>query len=273
MTDLIQKIGKSIIQHGSENDRIYLMRFAGRAEALIKKLDQICLENKYSKIFAKIPASSAPAFIANNFKIEAFVPRFFKGREDCFFVAKYFSKNRSKISEKELTILQNFPKSKKNSKNINSSPYKIKKIQKGDALKLAELYRKTFKSYPFPIDSKKYLLETIQENVIYFGAWQDDKLIGAASAEIDQDFLNAEMTDFAVAPKFRGNNLALILLARAEKEMKNLGIKTLYTIARLNSFGMNATFLKAGYAFSGTLVNNTNIAGSLESMNVWYKQV
>jgi hypothetical protein len=34
---------------------------------------------------------------------------------------------------------------------------------------------------------------------------------------------------------------------------------------------MNITFARAGYRYAGTLVNNTQICGQLESMNVWYK--
>jgi len=34
---------------------------------------------------------------------------------------------------------------------------------------------------------------------------------------------------------------------------------------------MNITFSRMGYRYSGTLLNNTNISGRLESMNVWYK--
>ena len=273
MADLIKKIGKSTIQHGKENDRIYLMHFAGQAEPLIKKLEQICLENKYSKIFAKIPASKAPTFFANHYEIEGFIPRLFQGQEDGFLLAKYFSKTRKKLPIKQLIDLQNLLKTKKVQTNIDGSQYRIKKIQKKDISKLVEIYKKVFKSYPFPIHSEKYLLKTMQDNIVYFGAWKDGELIGAASSEIHQESLNAEMTDFAVMPEFRGNNLALILLSKMEKAMKKIGLKTLYTIARLKSLGMNATFLKAGYSYSGTLINNTNIAGGLESMNVWYKQI
>jgi len=53
--------------------------------------------------------------------------------------------------------------------------------------------------------------------------------------------------------------------------MRKQGIKTLYTIARLDSIPMNKTFLKLNYCYSGTLINNTNIAGSIESMNIYYK--
>jgi beta-lysine N6-acetyltransferase len=34
---------------------------------------------------------------------------------------------------------------------------------------------------------------------------------------------------------------------------------------------MNKTFAALGYRYGGTLVNNTQICGDLESMNVWHK--
>jgi hypothetical protein len=34
---------------------------------------------------------------------------------------------------------------------------------------------------------------------------------------------------------------------------------------------MNVTFARCGYRFAGTLINNTQISGRIESMNVWYK--
>jgi len=34
---------------------------------------------------------------------------------------------------------------------------------------------------------------------------------------------------------------------------------------------MNITFARNNYSFAGTLINNTNISGQIESMNVWYK--
>jgi len=34
---------------------------------------------------------------------------------------------------------------------------------------------------------------------------------------------------------------------------------------------MNITFAKAGYRYAGTLVNNTDISGTIESMNVWWR--
>ena len=58
-----------------------------------------------------------------------------------------------------------------------------------------------------------------------------------------------------------------------EKAMQQQGITSRFTIARLISSAMNKSFLTAGYLYGGTLINNTNISGSIESMNVWYKNL
>lgn len=58
-----------------------------------------------------------------------------------------------------------------------------------------------------------------------------------------------------------------------QDEAKRRGLLTAYTIARALSVGMNKTFAKCRYAFSGTLVNNTHISGHIQSMNVWWKDL
>jgi len=96
-------------------------------------------------------------------------------------------------------------------------------------------------------------------------------LVSASSTEIDFSRQNVEMTDFATIPDYRGNNFAQFLLYQMENEVAKKGIKTFFTVARGVSFGMNITFVKLGYKFGGTLINNTNISGSVENMNIWYK--
>jgi putative beta-lysine N-acetyltransferase len=81
------------------------------------------------------------------------------------------------------------------------------------------------------------------------------------------------MTDFATNPEYSGNNLSLLLLRAMEEEMIIRKVKTVYTIARSYSKGMNITFAKQNYQYMGTLINNTNIAGNIENMNVWYKSI
>jgi GNAT superfamily N-acetyltransferase len=79
------------------------------------------------------------------------------------------------------------------------------------------------------------------------------------------------MTDFATDPEHRRASLAAHLLAAMEADARQDGVKTAFTIARAVSYGINIMFARAGYAFGGTLVNNTNISGRVQSMNIWYK--
>jgi putative beta-lysine N-acetyltransferase len=94
-----------------------------------------------------------------------------------------------------------------------------------------------------------------------------------AASEKDPDNLAVEMTDFATLSGHRRQGLASCLLKAMENEMIQQGLKTAYSIARSLSPAMNITFVKNGYKYGGTLGNNTNIAGRIESMNIWYKHL
>ncbi len=278
MFDKIDVIGEgTLIQHGKINDRIYLMKFDERdAQRIFSLLSEIALANKYSKIICKIPKHLAPLFFAEGFFLEAFIPNFYNNKIDVFFVSKFLNSDRLlHIEEESLldisALLSNSPK-KKNSKKKESG-YIIRALNKSDVEQITAIYREVFETYPFPIHNPGYILKTMDENVQYYGAEKDDKLVALSSAEIDFKAGNAEMTDFATHPDYGGNNLSSLLLKTMEKAMKKQDIKSLYTIARLNSIPMNKTFYRNSYEYSGTLIKNTNIAGKIESMNVFYKHI
>ncbi len=65
MTDRVEKIGRSTVQHGPFNDRVYLMKLA-RADTpgILPALDELASREGYSKIFAKIPAWQKLAMMA-----------------------------------------------------------------------------------------------------------------------------------------------------------------------------------------------------------------
>lgn len=141
----------------------------------------------------------------------------------------------------------------------------------GDARIMSALYNRVFATYPFPIGDPAYIRRTMDGQVVYFGIWLGGELAALSSAEMDVEARNVEMTDFATLPAYRGRHLATLLLEAMEARMHARKIATSYTIARATSFGMNITFATMGYQFGGRLVNNTNIAGEFEDMNVWYK--
>jgi len=274
--DCIEKLGHSLIQHGNFNNRIYLMKFDERDYAnLLPQLDDLAIKNGYSKIFAKIPATAQPISLQNGYVQEAYIPEFYIGNEGVFFMSKFLDPERLKIAPEALTTLTGLLSGPRNNEADNlPANFEIKETELIDAPLMAKLYQQVFKTYPFPITEISYLQKTMEEgSIIYFGIWDHGKLVGLSSAEIDTSNLNAEMTDFAVLPEYRGQKLASFLLRKMEDEMRIRNFKTLYTIARLNSPGMTKTFINQEYEYSGLLKNNTNISGQIESMNVFYKRI
>lgn len=109
------------------------------------------------------------------------------------------------------------------------------------------------------------------DHIIYALIFNEGNLVAAASAEINYEHSNAEMTDFATLDSEQGNGLAKILLYKLEKTLIDMNINTLFTIARSKSIGMNHVFSKMDYSYTDTLINNCHIDGNFEDMNVWCK--
>lgn len=279
MEDKIEIVGQgSTIQHGKLNDRIYLIKLRKEdCPDILNILSEIARENNYSKVFCKVPGWAAPYFFSDGYLTEGYIPKFYNNREPAFFLAKYLSSDRllgvENDSLTELGILLGKELTDSKPRKKRSLKVKTRKLTGSDVEQITEIYRKVFLSYPFPIHNPGYIHKTMKENVYYFGMEHKGKLIAVASAEVDKKGGNAEMTDFATLPNFRGMKLSQKLLSKMEKEMKPLGIYTLYTIARLNSMPMNKTFLNQKYNYAGTLIRNTNISGKIESMNVYYKHI
>ena len=276
MSDCITKIGRSLIQHGKFNDRIYLMSLDNTDyPGILHEMDVIAQENQYSKIFAKIPTYALDGFLDAGFIEEATIPGFFNRQADAFFMGKFLDPRRQieRFPQKVTEIIDTAQA--KGPAEIFPIPqgltYKI--AGKEDAGAICAVYKEVFETYPFPIHDPDYIRQTMDENFIYFTLWDGDKLAAVSSTEIYPAYSNVEMTDFATLPSYRGNGGAQFLLQKMEEEMRARGIVNAYTIARAYSFGMNITFARNVYQFGGTLTNNTNISGSMESMNVWFKSL
>ena len=273
--DIIQNIEGSVVQHGPHNNRIYLIRFnPSGTHSLITALDDMALKNGYGKIFAKIPEPSWRAFKSAGYIKEAVVPRFFTGKIDGFFIAKYFCPRRQKAQNNENLFKLARQTGEKPTEIINRSSRAIRDIascKPSDVTEMSAIYQNIFKSYPFPIQKPAYLKRMMREGVLYYCIRIEGRMAAIAAAEIDLKSKNVEMTDFATSPKWRGLGLAGMLLKYMDRKTRELGIKTAYTIARAESMGMNSVFRNNGYNYAGLLKNNSQICGSIQSMTVWYK--
>jgi putative beta-lysine N-acetyltransferase len=275
MPDAVEYIDGSLVQHGSFNNRIYLMHLnTADIEGLIATLENLAHQNGYGKIFAKVPARAWPVFKSSEYLKEAVVPGFFNGRTHGFFIAKYFSVSRQNdpLTEKRLGVLVaggKRPTDRKGRSRRNDNA--VAACRASDAVEMSSLYREVFPSYPFPIHQPAYLKHLIDKGACYFGIRDAGRLVAVAAAEIDPWAENAEMTDFATRAEWRGSGLAGILLRHMESTVADRGIKTAYTIARANAEDMNRVFMRQGYHYAGWLPNNTQVGGRIESMLVWYK--
>jgi len=273
--DKIERTGDALIQHGHLNRRVYIMK-VGDADPcrLIEMTERLAVTNGYTKVFAKVPETRSSEFLRAGYAAEASIPGFFRGREKALFLCKYFlDSRRIEKQEKELDRIEALAKRQISMKRTawGDSRFLLRPCTPHDASCMSDLYGRVFPSYPFPIDRPDYILKTMKSHSDYFGVECGRKLIALASAEMDREQENVEMTDFATLPEWEGNGLGQHLLSVMETVMTGKGIKTAYTIARAASAGINIIFSKQGYRFGGRLINNTNISGCIESMNVWYK--
>lgn len=272
-SDILEYIEGSLVQHGHYNDRIYLMKLgAFDPERIAVRLIEKAVEAGYSKIFAKIPDFAEPVFFRHGFKEEARIPEFYNGRTGAAFLGFYLDKQRAR-DERLVSLDALLDACLKHQPAVADLPdgFFLRRCSKEDVDQIARVYSIVFPTYPFPIDDPFYINRTMTTNVDYFGIEAFGKLIALSSAERDEEAENVEMTDFATLPDWRGHGLATHLLKAMEDAMQAQNMKTAYTIARSASPGMNIAFAKAGYRYAGRVINNTNISGQIESMNIWYK--
>jgi len=269
--DAVVKVGDSLLQHGKFSDRVYLMRLhPPDATEVLDAMESLAGSNAYTKLFAKVPKSASDLFLERGYELEASVPRLFQGEEGLFLV-RYPDPRRRKSADMDiiLKVLERCREARRIADDGAES--ESRELGPEDAEQLADVYREVFQTYPFPIQDPGYLRRTMKAGFRYFGMDADPGLCAVSSFEPETERRCAEMTDFATRPAFRGRRAASVLLRRMEGSARDAGIETAFTIARSVSFGMNLTFARRGYTFAGTLYNNTNIGGSIESMNVWYK--
>jgi putative beta-lysine N-acetyltransferase len=238
--------------------------------ALVEKAGALGLD----KIWLKSGVRWKQAFLQAGMKLEASIPGYYKGGEPALVLAIYLSTRRqtpsnSRGADQAEELISCF----KTRSSIRALPAGIT-LQWGQpehCLVLARLYGRVFSTYPFPVADPDYLKLTMDKGARYIMAWRHEELVAAASAEINRTHKNAEMTDFATISKWRGYGLANCLLTQMEARLEIEGLRCLYTIARSSSIGMNKVFAGAGYGFNGVLINNCNISGGFEDMNVWSK--
>ena len=94
--DQIMRIGKSLVQHGKVNDRIYLMDLdEADAADMPETLNKMAVQEKYGKIHAKVPERFRKLFADSGYVTEASIPKLYKGKETGYFMSKFLDEKRA----------------------------------------------------------------------------------------------------------------------------------------------------------------------------------
>lgn len=275
MKDKILNIDGSVLHYGKFSDRVYIMYLnPDKYAETFKEAARLSAEFNLGKIIACVPEEIFELAVKDGYVKEAELPNI-KLEKKYFYISKFIDKDRMKIEDVDLIrkIIRKSVSKNQTAPSDLDKKYVLRKLTTEDAPEASGVYKKVFETYPFPIHDHEYIIKTMGENIDYFGIFTEDKLIALSSAEKNEIKKSVEMTDFATLPEYRGDSLAQNLLESMENSIKKEGYALAYTIARSISYGMNITFAKSGYKYSGTLVNNTNISGGLESMNIWHKMI
>ena len=121
---------------------------------------------------------------------------------------------------------------------------------------MADVYRKVFATYPFPVLDPAYLLQTMSEGFLYFCIRVRGRIVAMSSCETDMENRTVEMTDFATLPGQEGDGFSLLTFwVKWKQEMRRRNVNVAYTIARASSYGMNMVFSRdCSYLTPGPLL-------------------
>lgn len=257
------------------NKRVRIDEYLGHFPSCIQEALEMVKEISAEKLIFKARQEHILSLIEAGFIYEAKIDQYYLG-SDCFFLVKYFTNDRRNSQHwvQEDHILTNVLALEKEVK-LQQLPvgYKLRKANKSDAVMLADLYRTVFKVYPTPMNDPSYINKCMNHNTIFYICTFEEKIISAASAEVNSFYHNAEMTDCATLTEHRQFGLMKHILIRLEEELLANKIYCVYSIARALSFGMNSALHQLKYQYRGRLANNCYIYNQIEDMNMWVKQL
>ncbi len=270
---LSEGISKVIIDRF--NQRIKIISLFGELKELLDKLDADITKHRLEKLFCVTKKDQLDIFKEQGFIIEAKIAGLLHGK-DGYFLSKFLSPKRkinNHIPEEEEVLIKAREYLQEDFLYNIKNQYIIRNAKKEDANELGCLYDNVFETYPTPLNDPDYIIHAMDHNTFFKVAIYDGCIVSAASADMDEQNLNAEITDCATNDTHRQEGLMGRLIYELEKEMKQRNYKVLYSIARSISPGINIVFAKHGYEYGGRLVNHCHICGQFENMNIWLKNL
>ena len=269
---LIINLEDLVVQCDYYNQRMKILNYQEISPQVFKEISNYARAEGVEKILVNCPKINVGNFLYAGFLMEGVISGYYKGT-DAYCLAYYIDPLR-KVSTKELEakkvldIIAINNSSKKQPVNLKKE---IRKAEKKDIKQIIDLYKDIFITYPTPIFERAYIEQLISGDNLFKVAIVDNKVVSTASAEVDWLNFNAEITDCATASNYTGQGLLTELIVELEKELESKAVKSLYSLCRATEIGINKSLKNLDYQYKGCLINNCNIAGDFEDMNVWSK--
>lgn len=239
----------------------------------LKHLAWIADANSFDKIFVKASKIDFQQFLSHGYLMEGVLKYYFNGN-DAFVLSRFSTEKRiqsSKLFEESKLIEEIIYNSRQDKKRALDENIEIITGRAEHIPHLIYIYRSVFETYPSPLTNPDYIESIMGPEMLFKIAYRDGHPVAAASADISRKYSNAEMTDCATIPNAQGKGIMQALLLCLEADILKEGIQTAYTLARATSVGMNRSFFRLNYEFSGRLINNCDIFGQFEDLNIWVK--
>lgn len=241
----------------------------------LKRIIHYASKQHLGKVICYCNMETSDFFTNAGFKLDGKIPGYFKGK-DALCMSYFISSDREICSNFiEKNSLINKCSNVKNTfmPNHNNLDYIIRNANKNDIKEMIKLFSKVFSTYPYPIYDEEFLRENMDKKVLYKVAIYDGKIISIASANMDRENLNAEITDCATYPAYEGNGILSNIVHALECDLKFKGFITLYSLSRAINPSINYVLSKQNYSFTGRIVNDCNICSTFEDMNIWVKNI
>lgn len=257
------------------NNRIKIKDYMGRPDQVIRAIKDLSDQMNMGKVIYFAKDKDKNAFEERGFIEEGKIEGFYNGQNAC--CLSFFSDEKRRYSDhpdEEDKILETALNVKTKENREAAKDYIIREAGQGDAEEIAKLFESVFITYPTPMHQPQYI-EGVMESKILFMVAENKRgeMISAGSAEINREYFNAEITDCATKQAYRGKGVLSSIILSLEVALAHQGIKTLYSLSRAMSYGMNIILSRNNYQYAGRMIKNCNIMGDFEDLNLWVKSI
>jgi ribosomal protein S18 acetylase RimI-like enzyme len=146
----------------------------------------------------------------------------------------------------------------------------LRKADLTDAPKIALFNRQHFPWQSSPLWDSGEIKELMGRRLHYrLITTAADNIVSAGAAWIDPMKRNAEMCNFATAPRHRQRGFGRVLLTAVEDDLRRSGADAVFCFARSGVPAANELLYASGYTWSGTMVDHSLIGSQFEDLHVW----